>query len=69
MPPSDITGDDLGEYHGAHRTVRFFLGAGAAAGRGGTLAIGAAPGDRVQVSFEARVDPDTSGERQITDVA
>jgi large repetitive protein len=67
--PSDITGDDLGEYHAAHRTVRFFLGAGAAAGRGGTLAIGGAPGDRVQVSFEARVDPDTSGEREITDVA
>ncbi len=67
--PSDIVGDDIGEYDVAHRTVRVFLGGGAGAGRGGALAIGGAPGDNATLSFEARVNPDTSEEREITDVA
>jgi len=55
--PSDLPGDDLGEYDGAARRVRFFLGAGPA------------PGATVQVSFDARVDENVTEEREITDVA
>ena len=56
--PSDVQGDDLGEYEPARGAVRFFLGSGAAAGRGGELAVGGQPGDRAQISLEVRVDRD-----------
>ncbi|MGZ4305705.1 MAG: hypothetical protein ACXVSL_12680 [Solirubrobacteraceae bacterium] len=67
--PSDIQGDDLGEYDGSARGVRFFLGAGAAPGRGGELAAAGRPGDQTEVSFEARVNENMSSAREITDVA
>ena len=52
--PTDVQGDDLGEYDAAARAVRFFLGADAAPGAGGTLAAVGQPAGRV--SFEVRVD-------------
>jgi uncharacterized repeat protein (TIGR01451 family) len=67
--PSDLVGDDLGEYDAASRTVRFFLGTGAAPGAGGTLAVAGQPGSTVQVSFDARVDENLTEPRDITDVA
>ena len=67
--PSDLPGDDLGEYDGAARTVRFFLGAGAAPGAGGSLALAGQPGSTAQVSFDARVDENITEAREITDVA
>jgi large repetitive protein len=67
--PSDLPGDDLGEYDAAARKVRFFLGAGAAPGVGGSLAAAGQPGSTVQVSFDARVDENLTEVREITDVA
>jgi uncharacterized repeat protein (TIGR01451 family) len=67
--PSDLPGDDLGEYEPAAHAVRFFLGSGAAAGSGGELAVAGAPGDRAQISFEARVDDNVTAEREIRNVA
>ena len=67
--PSDITGDDLGEYDAATRAVRFFLGSGAAPGAGGTVAAAGQPGNQVQITFEARVDEKVTAEHDITDVA
>ena len=67
--PSDIQGDDLGQYDGSVRAVRFFLGAGAAPGRGGELAAAGRPGDETEISFEARVNENVSSAREITDVA
>ena len=67
--PSDVSGDDLGEYDAARRAVRFFLGAGATRSSGGTLSIGGQPGDEATVSFEARIDPEITNELEITDVA
>jgi uncharacterized repeat protein (TIGR01451 family) len=56
--PTDLVGDDQGEYDTAQQTVRFFLGSGAAAGRGGTLAPSGAPGSTAQISFDVRREPD-----------
>jgi large repetitive protein len=67
--PSDIQGDDLGEYDASARAVRFFLGAGASPGQGGELAAAAQPGNQAEISFEARVDDDVTSEHEITDVA
>jgi uncharacterized repeat protein (TIGR01451 family) len=67
--PSDIPFDDLGEYDATTRAVRFFLGNGAAAGVGGTLAAAGQPGDHVEISFEARVAADVLETHEITDVA
>ena len=67
--PSDIQGDDLGQYDDSARAVRFFLGAGAAPGRGGELAAAGRPGDQTEISFEARVNENVSSAREITDVA
>ena len=67
--PSDVTGDDLGEYDGSIGAVRFFLGPGAAPGRGGELAAAGNPGDGAEIRFDARVDPDVHAGREITDVA
>ena len=67
--PSDLVGDDLGEYDAAARTVRFFLGTGAAPGGGGTLAVAGQPGSTAEVSFDARVDENVAEEREITDIA
>jgi uncharacterized repeat protein (TIGR01451 family) len=67
--PTDLAGDDQGEYDAAQRTVRFFLGSGAAAGRGGTLAVSGAAGDTAQVSFEVRVDDNLTAEHEIRNTA
>jgi large repetitive protein len=67
--PTDLVGDDQGEYDAAQNTVRFFLGSGAAAGRGGTLAVSGAPGDTAQVSFEVRVDDNLTAEHEIRNTA
>jgi len=67
--PSDLPGDDLGEYDPPQHAVRFFLGSGAAPGRGGEIAVAGAPGDRAQISFEVRVDPSVTAEREIRNVA
>ena len=53
----------------AQNTVRFFLGSGAAAGQGGTLAVAGAPGDTAQISFEVRVDDNLTAEHEIRNVA
>ncbi len=67
--PSDIHGDDLGEYDAVARTVRFFLGAGAGPGRGGELAAAGGAGDQAEFSFEARVDEGVTAEHELTNVA
>lgn len=67
--PSDLPGDDLGEYDPARHAVRFFLGTGAASDRGGEIAVSGGPGDRAQISFEVRVDPNVTAEREIRNVA
>ncbi len=67
--PSDPAGDDLGEYDASQHAVRFFLGNGATPSRGGDIAIGGAPGDRAQVSFDVRVDPSDAGDSEIKNVA
>ena len=67
--PSDVQGDDLGEYEAARGAVRFFLGSGATAGRGGELAVGGQPGDRAQISLEVRVDENGTAKQEITNVA
>lgn len=67
--PTDVEGDDLGEYDAATRAVRFFLGAGAAPGAGGALASVGRPGSSATVSFDARVDEDVTEAHDITDVA
>jgi large repetitive protein len=59
-PVSDIAGDDAGEYDAAARAVRVSLG---------TLAVSGAAGDTAEISFEARVNPDSGEQREITDVA
>ena len=67
--PTDVQGDDLGEYDATARAFRFFVGAGAARGAGGTLAPAGQPGSTAQVSFEARVDENVIEEHDVTDVA
>ena len=67
--PTDLVGDDQGEYDAAQHMVRFFLGSGAAAGRGGTLAVSGAPGDTAQISFEVRVDDNLTTEHEIKNTA
>ena len=62
-------GDDQGEYDAAQNTVRFFLGSGAAAGRGGTIAVAGSPGDTAQISFEVRVDDNLTAEHEIRNIA
>ncbi len=68
-PLSDAAGDDLGEYDASQHTVRFFLGNGATRGRGGDIATRGAPGDRAQISFDVRVDPNDSAESEIKNAA
>jgi uncharacterized repeat protein (TIGR01451 family) len=67
--PTDIAGDDQGEFDAAQKTVRFFLGGGAGAGRGGTLAAAGSPDDSAEISFEARVDDNLTAEHEIRNVA
>jgi uncharacterized repeat protein (TIGR01451 family) len=67
--PSDLDGDDQGDYDAARHAVRFFLGSGAAAGRGGTIAVAGSPGDTARVSFEVRVDETLMTEHEISNVA
>jgi uncharacterized repeat protein (TIGR01451 family) len=67
--PSDLAGDDLGEYDAAQHAVRFFLGSGAAAGHGGMLSVAGTPGDTAQISFDVRVDDNLTAEREIKNVA
>ena len=67
--PSDLVGDDTGEYEAGKNTVRFSLGSVAAAGRGGTLAVAGAPGDTAQISFEVRVDDHLTGEHEVRNTA
>jgi large repetitive protein len=67
--PSDLGSDDQGEYDAAQSTVRFFLGSGAAAGRGGTIAVAGSPGDTAQISFEVRVDDNLTAEHEIRNTA
>jgi uncharacterized repeat protein (TIGR01451 family) len=62
-------GDDQGEYDATQKAVRFFLGSGAAAGRGGSIAVAGAPGDTAQISFEVRVDDNLAAEHEIRNVA
>ncbi|HTT27026.1 MAG TPA: hypothetical protein VMG37_01340 [Solirubrobacteraceae bacterium] len=67
--PTDLIGDDLGEYDSAQNMVRFFLGSGSAAGRGGTIAVAGSPGDTAQISFEVRVDDNLTAEHEIKNTA
>ena len=67
--PTDLVGDDQGEYDAAQRTIRFFLGSGAAAGRGGTIAVAGTPGDTAQISFEVRVDDNLTAAQEIRNAA
>ena len=67
--PTDLVGDDQGEYDAGQNVVRFFLGSGAAAGTGGTLAVAGAPGNTAQISFEVRVDDNLTAEHEIRNVA
>ncbi len=67
--PTDLAGDDLGEYDPAGRTVKFFLGAGASPGQGGTVAAGGQPGSTVAVGFEAEVDPGIQSAHEISNTA
>ncbi len=67
--PTDLTGDDLGEFDPAQHSVRFFLGSGASAGRGGTIAVAGSPGDTAQISFEVRVDDNLTTEHEIRNTA
>jgi uncharacterized repeat protein (TIGR01451 family) len=67
--PTDLAGDDQGEYDAAQNMVRFFLGSGAGAGRGGSLAVAGSPGDSAEISFEARVDDNLTAEHEIRNVA
>jgi uncharacterized repeat protein (TIGR01451 family) len=67
--PTDVQGDDLGEYDASNRSVRFFLGAGARAGSGGTLGAAGHPDSQAEVSFEARVDENVTKEHDVTNVA
>ncbi|HUA69477.1 MAG TPA: DUF11 domain-containing protein [Solirubrobacteraceae bacterium] len=67
--PTDLVGDDQGEYDAGQKNVRFFLGSGAAAGKGGTLAVSGAPGDTAQISFEVRVDDNLTAEHEIRNTA
>jgi uncharacterized repeat protein (TIGR01451 family) len=67
--PTDLAGDDLGEFDAAAHAVRFFLGSGASAGQGGQIAVAGQPGDRAEISFEVRVDPSLATEREIRNVA
>ena len=67
--PTDIAGDDQGEFDAAKNTVRFFLGTGAGPGQGGTLAVAGSPGDSAEITFEARVADNLTAEHEITNVA
>ena len=67
--PTDLVSDDQGAYDAAQNTVRFFLGSGAAAGQGGTIAVAGSPGDTVQISFEVRVDDNLTAEHEIRNTA
>jgi uncharacterized repeat protein (TIGR01451 family) len=67
--PTDLIGDDPGEYDAALGTVRFFLGSGAASGQGGTIAAAGSPGDTAQISFEVRVDDNLTAEHEIRNAA
>ncbi len=67
--PTDMANDDQGEFDAAQGTVRFFLGGGASAGRGGTLAVAGSPGDSAEISFEVRVDDNLTAEHEIRNVA
>ena len=67
--PSDPAGDDLGEYDASQHAVRFSLGNGATPSHGGDIAIGGAPGDRAQISFDVRVNPSDAGDSEIKNVA
>ncbi len=53
---TDVSGDDLGEYHSGSREVRVRVGSGASSSAGGTLAAGAS----VTVSFRVVVDSVTA---------
>jgi uncharacterized repeat protein (TIGR01451 family) len=67
--PSDLVGDDLGEYDATARAVRFYLGTGAARGVGGTLSVAGQAGSTATVSFDTRVDENITEQREITNVA
>jgi large repetitive protein len=67
--PTDLVDDDPGEYDAAARITRFFLGSGATAGRGGTIAVAGSPGDTAQISFEVRVDDNLTAEHEIRNTA
>ena len=67
--PSDTASDDQGEFDAAQNTVRFFLGSGAGAGQGGTLAAAGSSGDRAEISFDVRVDDNLTAEHEIRNVA
>jgi uncharacterized repeat protein (TIGR01451 family) len=67
--PTDMAGDDQGEFDAASNAVRFFLGSGAGPGRGGTVATAGAAGSTAEISFEVRVDDNLTAEHQITNVA
>ena len=59
-PPTDIAGTTRASSTPAQDTVRFFLGGGAAAGRGGALAVAGSPGDSAadQLRGPRRRQPD-----------
>ena len=67
--PTDLVGDDQGEYDPAQNAVRFFLGSGSAPGQGGMLAVAGTPGDSAEISFEARVDDNLTSEHEIKNIA
>ena len=67
--PTDMAGDDQGEFDPTQNSVRFFLGSRAGAGRGGTLAVAGSPGDGAEISFDVRVDENLTAEQEIRNVA
>lgn len=58
---TDASGDDLGEYDAATRTVRVRLGTGATAAVGGTLSPSHNPADAYTVKFKVMVNADATG--------
>jgi len=65
LSPTDIAGDDLGEYDGGSRTVRMRLGQGANASGGGLIA----PNVSSSFSFEVKVGKNVAKGTEITNVA
>lgn len=65
LDPTDVTGDDLGEYDAGPRAVRMRLGQGANASGGGLIA----PGVSSTFTFDVKVGKNVTEGTEITNVA